>query len=112
MECPYSKPTIANCINCPLPDCCRPLRQDERERDKERYQKNKHRKSEYNKLYYAKNKEKENQRVGLWVKENPQKQKKIADRSGAKWRAANREKEKERSKMNYLKRKERMGCID
>lgn len=82
-SCPFERPSISHCLNCPLQDCERDLREDERVRDRVRRPKEKERRNAYNRDYYWKNKEKRQAYYKAW-NENKKSTKVQEQREGGK----------------------------
>jgi len=102
-----------DCFNCEFPDCVRSESADINvyvkrwiETHQEQY---KAIRARHDKKYYFTHKEQECERLAVWRKNNPQKVKRSLRKSGKKWCKAHREEERERNRMNYLKRKERQA---
>lgn len=109
MKCPYTKPTITDCNKCPFPDCIRSESADVQARVKEWKKANPEKVREYHRRrrenFTKEKKQAELQRLNEWKAKNPSNVKKSQRKSNEKWRAAHREEERERNRLNYLKRK-------
>lgn len=113
MKCPYINPTIQQCNNCTLPECARTEEQEAYIQVKQWQAKNPEKVKQYQKnkrdRYSPEKKQSELQRLNEWRVKNPSKVRQSVNRCGSRWRAAHRAEERERNRINYLKRKERQA---
>lgn len=109
MKCPYEKPTITDCGSCPLPDCVRSESADIQVYVREWQKNNPDKVREYQRKkranFSTEKKQSELQRLADWKTKNPSMVKRSIKRCGKRWRKAHREEERERNRLNYLKRK-------
>lgn len=75
MNCPYSNPTIQQCEKCPLDDCYRDEKQDDREKCKKHYYKDLESSRKYHRDYRKERYDTETNTVNCRKYRNPEKKK-------------------------------------
>lgn len=102
-----------NCFECQYEDCIRSETADMQVYVKRWQDKNPDKVKQYQKTkrdnFSPEKKQAELQRLTEWKKNNPSKVKRSVKRCGNRWRKAHREEERERNRINYLKKRERQA---